>query len=146
MSLKNISAALRIALGRWIISVSSKRSKRNAFIASLFAFAKGETALDEETAAKLNAVMALAGDDNSIGLGVHLSSAIWCDKHGKHLVPMDLLNPEVMHNPDPVGMRRTVDAIIAAVPAFIRYGKDEEIAEDLAKLLNFENTLPVPVK
>lgn len=118
----------------WLGALLPKRTKRLMCLASVFAYSRGSTDLDDETIKKLNNVMGLAGEDRAIKLPVHLSRAIWHGPDGKERISTDVLNPDVLKQPDPVNFRRIAEACVAVMPSWIRYGDDREMAEEVEKL------------
>lgn len=112
------------------------KDKRLVCLASLSAYVKGSTMFDASIAAKLNKLMVLCSDDKAMRLPVQLSVAIWFNVDGERLIPLEVLNTDIVRQHDPSKMDQAVTAVIQAMPKWMRYADDEEIAEDVEKLLD----------
>lgn len=119
------------ALGAGILSfVVPDRTKRAIFLASFFAQIKDDAVdVDSQTLVKLNKVMDLAKRDESLGLAVQLNRAIWHGASSKELRLDELQGPMT-----PARLRLVCNRVLESAPAWLRYGKNDEMREDLVKL------------
>lgn len=117
------------------------RMKRLVYLASLGAYIKGSTSLDDATISKLNKVMALGSNDKALKLPVLLSKAIWDGK----VTPL----PHDVYMEHQLGAA-TVEkvmahAAVAGTPKWLRYGEEQLIQNDVEKLLSiFRSQREVP--
>lgn len=125
-----LRGALREKTAVFLEAYLPTRMKRLACLASLGAYLNGSTSLDADTMSKLNTLMVLGADDSALKLPVYLSKVIW---EGK--VHEVVLEKEAV----PSGKGQTVTQIatsfIAAMPAWLRYGEESVIREEVEKLV-----------
>jgi len=95
----------------------SLRMKRLVHLASLGAYLKGSTSLDDDTLNKLNTVMALGRNGAALKLPVLLSHTIW---DGKVLVQSQ--NPDASPS--------------VTTPKWLSYGEEGIIQRDVEKLVS----------
>jgi hypothetical protein len=108
------------------------RTKRLIFLASLSARLKDSSKLDHDTMKKLNTLMDLCKDESAIKLPVELSKVIW---HGKasYEICRDQVSSLSSLSSDRINLIST--RVLTAMPAWLRYGNDDEMQKDVAKLL-----------
>lgn len=107
------------------------RNKRLLFLGSLMAKLEGKDLFDKHTVLKLNQVMGLSHNPNAVQFPALLSNVIW---HGRTKI-MSLksqLNPSRL---DGDSLKTVVDDVMSEMPSWLRYGSDEEIENDVGKLL-----------
>lgn len=122
-SLSNFGATL-------LSFVVPDRTKRAIFLASFFAQIKDDdTSVDKQTLEKLNKVMSLVKRNESLGLPIQLNRAIWHGVHSKEL-RLDELNEPLT----PARLRLVCNRVLESAPAWLRYGKGDEMRDDLVKL------------
>lgn len=130
--MNKVSGAMRAGFTRLLARHLPKRTKRLIFLASFSARLKGSNNFDNATLKKLNEVMALASSDSSIKLPVHLSRAIW---NGKTV--LDICDENVCIAPyGNTHVRMLAQRVINVMPAWLRYGDESVIKEDVSKLLD----------
>jgi hypothetical protein len=93
------------------------RMKRLFHLASLGAYLKGSTSLDDDTLNKLNTVMALGSNSAALKLPVLLSRTIWDGKVQHHAQDPDA-SPSVI------------------TPKWLSYGEEGLIQRDVEKLVS----------
>lgn len=125
----SLTGLLRVSL--------SERTKRLIFLASFSARIKGQTNFDSETLHKLNKVMALASNDEAVRLPVHLSRAIWRGRTIHEIADQAVLSASF----DKERLQQFASRVLEAMPKWLRYGSDDVIRDDLAKLLTHRSVL-----
>jgi hypothetical protein len=107
-------------------------TKRIVFLASLSARLKETSTFDNETLAKLNTLISL-GKNTQIQteMGVCISKAVWHGRGTKEILGVNLETAALPKTPAP----GIVENIMSKMPAWLRYGSDEEIKRDVVKLL-----------
>lgn len=134
--MNRVSGLLRLGLG--LVGASfPERTKRLIFLASFSARLRDQDSFDRETVHKLNEVMALASNEQSINLPVHLSKVIWRDR-----VIHDLATKDVLSTPNfsKEGLQDLVERVLEAMPAWLRYAEGK-MREDIVRLLNHKSVL-----
>lgn len=119
------------AFGESILSfVVPDRTKRAIFLASFFAQIKDDSVdVDRQTLVKLNKVMDLVKRDESLGLAIQLNRAIWHGTSSKELRLDELQEPMTAAR-----LRLVCNKVLETAPGWLRYGKQDEMREDLVKL------------
>lgn len=122
------------------------RTKRLVLLSSLTARLRDTNFFDQCTIEKLNKLMVLASNPEAIGLPVHLSKVIWQGKDVKYIMHSCFLNQSVslLANGDEsarysniqLSITNTAMNIIDGMPSWLRYGKKDEIMNDIVNLLN----------
>jgi hypothetical protein len=120
------------AIGESILSlIVPDRGKRAIFLASFFAQLKDDSlGVDKETLVKLNKAMDLVKREESLGLPVQLNRAIWHGVNSKEL-RLDDLHEQAL---TPAKLRLVCNKVLESMPAWLRYGDETVIREDLVKL------------
>jgi len=130
MSLSNLREVAKQKAVRFFGAHLPVRMKRLVHIASLGAYLKGSTSLDDATMNKLNTVMGLGSNAKALKLPVLLSRVIWDGKIQTHDLKMETpltVTPEVMAQMKARCMKGT--------PRWLRYGEDTLIESEVGKLL-----------
>lgn len=108
------------------------RTKRLIFMASFSARLQEATVFDNETLYKLNRLLVLSSSDSSLKLPIHLSKAIW---NGKTAV--DICSDNVCEGQlNKERIKRVAQCVIKAMPAWLRYGDNSKIEQDVERLLD----------
>lgn len=115
----------------------SNRGKRILFVTSLYFRIFRFDALKEEAIAKLNALMQLSSHDSGMHLPALLHSFIW------RRIPIDqILKPETILEEVPdVEALRISKEVVQCAPRCVHYGSEEEMLEDVYKLISNGNHL-----
>lgn len=123
MSQTSLRRTWKVRAISFVVVRLSARMKRLVHIASLGAYLKGSTNLDDDTLNKLNTVMALGRNKAALKLPVFVSRAIW---DGKVL----------MHSQDPNASPSVT------TPKWLSYGEEGAIQRDVEKLFTVFNQAP----
>lgn len=135
MTLSGMNGAVRKGFQGFLQAHLPKRTKRMVFLASLTARLKGSQPFDNETLEKLNRVMELAKTDSALKLPYELSRAIW---HGKN--PYEILKTDITEGSfSNVRIKEMSASIINAMPDWLRYGDNQDIEQDVERLLDHKS-------
>lgn len=107
------------------------RTKRLIFITSLGARMKNTETFDNATLHKLNQVMTLSSNESALKLPVQLSRAIWRGKSS-----YEIFNADVQETIKAARIKEMAVRAIKAMPAWLRYDRDENIEKDVVQLLS----------
>lgn len=140
MGLSLLSAVKKQATGKTVAMLDrhlSQRMKRLVFLASLTARLKGEENLDAETLHKLNVTMELATRDNSLLLPAHLNKIIWSSMSAHNSINEIAIQGDWTKT----RIRRICQCVLLAMPCWLRYADDNDIARDVERLLTQHKTV-----
>lgn len=134
MTLSLLSEAKNRLLGKTVSMLDKRlpqRTKRLVFLASLTARLKGEDNLDSETLHKLNKTMQLATRDSSLLLPAHLNKIIWSSMSAHNSINEIAIQGDWSNT----RIRRICQCVLLAMPCWLRYADDSDIARDVERLL-----------
>lgn len=115
-----------------------ERTKRLIFLASFSARLRDQDSFDRETLHKLNQVMALASNAQSIALPMHWSKVIWRGRTIHDITAKEVLSTTTFSKER---LQQLADRVLQAMPAWLRYGTDSVMREDVARLLDNRSVL-----
>lgn len=116
-----------------------RRTKRLLFLASFSARVKGEANFDSDTLRKLNHLMALSNTDSALQLPIHLSRAIWEGRTISEICGDEIREGQLT----PERVATATGRIVSLMPAWLRYGRQEDIERDVKQLLVHHQILAV---
>lgn len=136
--MNRVSGLFRAGVVTLLGASLSERTKRLIFLASFSARIKDPNTFDSETLHKLNQVMALASKEEAINLPVHLSRAIWRGRTIHDIADKEVLSSSTFTKER---LQQLADRVLEAMPPWLRYGPDNVIRDDVARLLDHRSVL-----
>ena len=137
MFMSKMKGALQQSLTGFLAEHLSARTKRLVFLASLTARVKETNELNDETLSKLNKLMALSNDASALKLPVYLSKAVWHGKDSRTIFNGDVVNSDISSG----RIKDMAFNVIASMPAWLRYGSDGDMANDVKRFIDNRSTL-----
>lgn len=113
------------------------RGRRILFITSLYFRIASLEALKDEAIAKLNTLMQLSSHDSGMHLPALLHSFIW-----RKTPITDILKPEAIYQEvSNEEAMRISQRVVECAPRFVCYGSEQEMVDDVYKLITEGNRL-----
>lgn len=125
------SSLVRTVVETILSKLVNQHTKRIIFVTSLYTRVSRLEKLQQSAVAKLNQLMVLATNENSLPLATRLQSVIWNNTEIN-----TTLSPDVLNGPLSEEQKRELSTrVVDMSPSWLRYGKPSMI-KDVQKLLS----------
>lgn len=133
------SSLVRTVMGFILSKLVNQHTKRIIFVTSLYTRMSRLDKLQQSAVAKLNQVMVLASNEDSLSFTSRLQSVIW-----NRTEINNLLSPEMLRRGLSEEQRRELSTrVVDMAPKCLRYGKPSMIKDVQNLLSQFDRLLPV---